>query len=148
MVFQRGSPMKLHLALAAMALSTATAAQSANIVEIAAGDERFSTLVAAVTAAGLAETLAGPGPFTVFAPVNDAFAALPAGTVDTLLKPENKADRRRNPGRVELLQAAADHPTSVHHQRCQRRDHRGRNGCHGDRGCGGHHRRQWRDPCD
>lgn len=82
--------MKLHLALAALALSTATAAQSANIVEIAAGDERFTTLVAAVTAAGLAETLAGPGPFTVFAPVNDAFAALPAGTVETLLKPENK----------------------------------------------------------
>ncbi len=66
------------------------AAQAASITEIAAGDERFTTLVAAVTAAGLAETLAGPGPFTVYAPVNDAFAALPAGTVDTLLKPENK----------------------------------------------------------
>ncbi len=81
--------MKLKLALAVLALSTATA-HADNIVEIAAADERFSTLVAAVTAAGLAETLAGPGPFTVFAPVNDAFAALPAGTVDTLLKPENK----------------------------------------------------------
>ncbi len=65
-------------------------ARAENIVEIAAADARFSTLVAAVTAAGLAETLSGPGPFTVFAPVNDAFAALPAGTVDTLLKPENK----------------------------------------------------------
>ena len=65
-------------------------AQAENIVEIAAADARFSTLVAAVTAAGLAETLSGPGPFTVFAPVNDAFAALPAGTVDTLLKAENK----------------------------------------------------------
>lgn len=65
-------------------------AQAASITEIAAGDARFSTLVAAVTAAGLAETLAGPGKFTVYAPVNDAFAALPAGTVETLLKPENK----------------------------------------------------------
>jgi len=60
------------------------------VVEIAAGDERFSTLVAAVTAAGLAETLSGPGPFTVYAPVNDAFAALPEGTVESLLQPENK----------------------------------------------------------
>ena len=65
-------------------------ARADNIVEIAVADERFTTLVAAVTAAGLAETLSGPGPFTVFAPVNDAFAALPAGTVETLLKPENK----------------------------------------------------------
>lgn len=81
--------MKLKLALAALALSAATA-QAQTIVDIAAGDERFTTLVAAVTAAGLAETLAGPGPFTVYAPVNDAFAALPAGTLDTLLKPENK----------------------------------------------------------
>lgn len=61
-----------------------------SITEIAAADERFTTLVAALTAAGLAETLAGPGNFTVYAPVNDAFAALPAGTVETLLKPENK----------------------------------------------------------
>ena len=68
----------------------ASVARAENIVEIAAADARFSTLVAAVTAAGLAETLSGPGPFTVFAPVNDAFAALPAGTVETLLKPENK----------------------------------------------------------
>ncbi|MGI9393657.1 MAG: fasciclin domain-containing protein [Boseongicola sp.] len=68
----------------------ATAASANNIVEIAVGDERFSTLVAAVTAAGLVDTLAGPGPFTVYAPVNDAFAALPEGTVETLLQPENK----------------------------------------------------------
>lgn len=81
--------MKLKLALAALALSAATA-QAQTIVDIAAGDPRFSTLVAAVTAAGLAETLSGPGPFTVYAPVNDAFAALPAGTLDSLLKPENK----------------------------------------------------------
>ena len=61
-----------------------------NIVGVAAGDERFSTLVAAVKAAGLVETLSGDGPFTVFAPLNDAFAALPPGTVDNLLKPESK----------------------------------------------------------
>lgn len=60
------------------------------IVEIAVADERFSTLVAAVTAADLVETLSGEGPFTVFAPTNDAFAALPAGTLDSLLLPENK----------------------------------------------------------
>ncbi len=61
-----------------------------SIVDIAASDERFSTLVSAVTAAGLVDTLKGEGPFTVFAPTNDAFAALPAGTLDSLLKPENK----------------------------------------------------------
>lgn len=60
------------------------------IVEIAAADERFSTLVAAIQAADLAEILSGEGPFTVFAPTNDAFAALPEGTLDTLLMPENK----------------------------------------------------------
>ncbi len=75
---------------AAVLAVASTAATAENIVEIAAGDERFSTLVAAVSAAGLAETLAGPGPFTVFAPTNDAFAKLPEGTVETLLKPENK----------------------------------------------------------
>lgn len=77
-------------AAAATALTLGSAAQAADIVEIASGDERFSTLVAAVSAAGLVETLQGPGPFTVYAPVNDAFAALPEGTVDTLLQPENK----------------------------------------------------------
>ena len=81
----------LQTAVAAAALSLGASAVSANtIVEIAAADDRFSTLVAAVTAAGLADTLSGPGPFTVYAPVNDAFAALPEGTVETLLKPENK----------------------------------------------------------
>lgn len=63
-----------------------------NIVEVAAGNENFSTLVAAVKAAGLAETLMGDGPFTVFAPTNAAFEKLPAGTVDGLLQPEKKAD--------------------------------------------------------
>ncbi len=60
------------------------------IAENAPNAKNLTTLVAAVKAAGLVETLAGPGPFTVFAPDNDAFAALPAGTVDMLLKPENK----------------------------------------------------------
>jgi transforming growth factor-beta-induced protein len=64
--------------------------EAQTIVEIAVADERFSTLVAAVTAADLVETLSGEGPFTVFAPTNDAFAALPAGTVENLLLPENK----------------------------------------------------------
>jgi len=63
---------------------------SKTIVENAATAPNLSTLVAAVTAAGLVETLSSPGPFTVFAPTNDAFAKLPAGTVDTLVKPENK----------------------------------------------------------
>ncbi len=61
-----------------------------NIIENAVNSADHTTLVAAVQAAGLVETLSGPGPFTVLAPTNDAFAALPAGTVDTLLKPENK----------------------------------------------------------
>jgi uncharacterized surface protein with fasciclin (FAS1) repeats len=61
-----------------------------NIVQNAIESKDHTTLVAAVKAAGLVDTLEGPGPFTVFAPTNDAFAKLPAGTVDTLLKPENK----------------------------------------------------------
>lgn len=63
---------------------------SQNIVEKAASTDDFSTLVAAVTAADLAGTLSSDGPFTVFAPLNSAFAKLPAGTVETLVKPENK----------------------------------------------------------
>ena len=62
-----------------------------NIVENAVNSKAHTTLVAAVQAAGLVETLKGKGPFTVFAPTNDAFENLPAGTVETLLKPENKA---------------------------------------------------------
>ena len=81
---------KTTFAAMAFAVSMTGAANAASITEIAAGDARFSTLVAAVTAAGLAETLAGPGHFTVYAPINEAFAALPAGTVENLLKPENK----------------------------------------------------------
>ncbi|WP_271254184.1 fasciclin domain-containing protein [Pseudanabaena sp. Chao 1811] len=84
----------------ALADSTSTSAKTtkisattkkANIVEIAVANGSFKTLVAAVKAAGLVETLSGKGPFTVFAPTDEAFAKLPAGTVDFLLKPENKA---------------------------------------------------------
>ncbi|HEX8418219.1 MAG TPA: fasciclin domain-containing protein [Methylobacterium sp.] len=64
---------------------------SKNIVENAVNSKDHTTLVAAVKAAGLVETLAGPGPFTVFAPTNAAFAKLPAGTVETLVRPESKA---------------------------------------------------------
>lgn len=63
-----------------------------DIVDNAAKASNVTTVVAAVKAAGLVDTLKGPGPFTVFAPTNDAFAKLPAGTVDTLLKPDMKAD--------------------------------------------------------
>ncbi len=65
--------------------------KSKNIVENAVNSSDHTTLVSAVKAAGLVETLSGKGPFTVFAPVNSAFEKLPAGTVETLLKPENKA---------------------------------------------------------
>lgn len=64
---------------------------SKNIIQNAVNSKDHTTLVAAVKAGGLVDTLEGPGPFTVFAPTNEAFAALPSGTVDTLLKPENKA---------------------------------------------------------
>ncbi|MFC0589359.1 fasciclin domain-containing protein [Novosphingobium aquiterrae] len=104
--------MKLKLAFAATALSLMVAPALAgnmhgmhggnpmvggaamyptkNIIENAVNSKDHTTLVAAVKAAGLVETLSGPGPFTVFAPTNAAFDRLPAGTVDTLLKPENK----------------------------------------------------------
>ena len=66
-------------------------AKPTDIVAVASGAGSFKTLVAAVKAAGLVETLQGPGPFTVFAPTDEAFAKLPKGTVEDLLKPENKA---------------------------------------------------------
>jgi uncharacterized surface protein with fasciclin (FAS1) repeats len=95
---------KLGLALAcgsALALSAPAMARNPmvggaamyptkNIVQNAVNSKDHTTLVAAVKAAGLVDTLSGPGPFTVFAPTNEAFAKLPAGTVETLLKPENK----------------------------------------------------------
>lgn len=67
------------------------ATTTGDIVDVAVGAGDFNTLVAAVTAAGLVDTLKGPGPFTVFAPTDAAFAKLPAGTVESLLLPENKA---------------------------------------------------------
>ncbi|PTS89612.1 fasciclin [Sphingomonas sp. HMWF008] len=84
-----------------------------NIVENAVNSKDHTTLVAAVKAAGLVETLSGPGPFTVFAPTNAAFAKLPAGTVETLVKPENKATLTTIltyhvvPGRISAAQIAA-----------------------------------------
>jgi uncharacterized surface protein with fasciclin (FAS1) repeats len=81
----------LFAASAVAVFATAPAgAQSQDIVDIAAGNDDFSTLVAAVKAAGLVETLKSDGPFTVFAPTNEAFAKLPAGTVESLLRPENR----------------------------------------------------------
>jgi uncharacterized surface protein with fasciclin (FAS1) repeats len=94
---------KLFILLAATSLSLAGFSQKSvmvggaamyptkNIIENAVNSKDHTTLVAAVKAAGLVDVLQGAGPFTVFAPTNDAFAKLPAGTVETLLKPENKA---------------------------------------------------------
>jgi len=78
-------------ALLTLVFSTGVKADMKDIVDTAVGAGKFSTLVAAVKAAGLVETLKGPGPFTVFAPTDDAFAKLPKGTVEDLLKPQNKA---------------------------------------------------------
>lgn len=78
------------VAVPALADHHMEAKAEANIVETAVSTGMHNTLVAAVQAAGLAETLASPGPFTVFAPTDAAFAKLPAGTVETLVKPENK----------------------------------------------------------
>jgi len=77
--------LSLTLILLVIAAAVPASAQSQDIVDIAAADDRFETLVAAVTAADLVDTLKGEGPFTVFAPTDDAFAALPEGTVDALL---------------------------------------------------------------
>lgn len=77
-------------AVSATMLAGAAMARAADIVDTAAGAGQFNTLVAAVKAAGLVETLKGAGPFTVFAPTDEAFKKLPAGTVEDLLKPENK----------------------------------------------------------
>ncbi len=80
----------LILGVLTSALPSVAASGNKNIVDTAVAAGSFKTLVAAVQAAGLAETLEGPGPYTVFAPTDDAFKKLPAGTVETLLKPENK----------------------------------------------------------
>ena len=88
---------KLKIALFSVAtvmapsIHAGSGASNKDVVTVASDAGSFSTLVAAVKAAGLAETLKGSGPFTVFAPTDEAFAKLPAGTVENLLKPENKA---------------------------------------------------------
>jgi len=79
-----------HHAMANPMVGGAEMFPAKTIAENASAAPNLTTLVAAVSAAGLVETLASPGPFTVFAPTNDAFAKLPAGTVETLVKPENK----------------------------------------------------------
>jgi uncharacterized surface protein with fasciclin (FAS1) repeats len=81
---------KKNLLAAVTGLVLASPAAAADIVETAAANGSFTTLVAAAKAAGLVDTLKGPGPFTVFAPTDEAFKKLPAGTVENLLKPENK----------------------------------------------------------
>ena len=93
--------------IAVVTLNTpAVAGQSKDIVDTAVAAGSFKTLAKALTAAGLVDTLKGAGPFTVFAPTDEAFAKLPAGTVESLLKPENKAKLQRIltyhvvPGRV------------------------------------------------
>lgn len=102
---QAGSGMKADQAALAQPAS-------GDIVDVAAGNSDFETLVAAVKAAGLVDTLKGDGPFTVFAPTDEAFAKLPAGTVDDLLKPENREQLTRIltyhvvPGRVTSDQLA------------------------------------------
>ena len=78
------------LLAAAVTLMMATQLQAGDIVDVAASNKSFKTLVAAVKAAGLVETLKSDGPFTVFAPSDEAFAKLPEGTLESLLKPENK----------------------------------------------------------
>jgi uncharacterized surface protein with fasciclin (FAS1) repeats len=85
--------MKLRHSLTALALGLglALSASAKTVVDLAVGSPSHTTLVAAVKAAGLVDTLSGAGPFTIFAPTNEAFAKLPAGTVESLLKPENKA---------------------------------------------------------
>ena len=79
------------LGLVGLSAGSLSAAEKKDIVDTAVAAGSFKTLAAALGAAGLVDTLKGPGPFTVFAPTDEAFAKLPAGTVETLLKPENKA---------------------------------------------------------
>ena len=113
--------------------TTTVATTLGDLTAVAMGDSQFSTLVAAIKAADLVSTLQGPGPFTVFAPTNAAFAKLPAGTVEELLKPENKEKLRsillyhvvsgkimasdvmamKGPGDPKTLQGATVHVTNV-----------------------------------
>jgi uncharacterized surface protein with fasciclin (FAS1) repeats len=90
MMFGVGKFAAVAATVIGLAAGSASAAEK-DIVDTAVAAGQFKTLAAALTAAGLVNTLKGPGPFTVFAPTDAAFAKLPAGTIDTLLKPENKA---------------------------------------------------------
>ncbi|MGY6536798.1 MAG: fasciclin domain-containing protein [Pararhodobacter sp.] len=90
LAFTAGAGAATVLAPVAALASSRHHRRGADIVDIAAGNDDFSTLVAAVQAAGLVDTLKGAGPFTVFAPTNAAFDALPHGTVENLLRPENR----------------------------------------------------------
>lgn len=97
-LYSRRNALKLGSAFAGVAVLSACdlpAGGGADIVDTAVAAGSFSTLVAAVQAADLVDTLKSPGPFTVFAPTDDAFAALPAGTLDSLLLPENKGQLTR-----------------------------------------------------
>jgi len=88
--WSRLKPLLPVVALTVLGLTAAPASRAGNIVDTAVAAGSFNTLVAAVKAAGLVEALSGPGPLTVFAPTDEAFAALPPGTLDDLLKPQNK----------------------------------------------------------
>ncbi|MBK1856422.1 fasciclin domain-containing protein [Verrucomicrobiaceae bacterium 5K15] len=108
---------KAHSSESVMTVSTEEEAKT--VVAIAAGNKDFSTLVAAVKAAGLAEALSGEGPYTIFAPTNAAFEKLPKGTVEALLKPENKDKLAKLlkyhvvPGKVMAADVASGEVTSL-----------------------------------
>ncbi|MFM9864080.1 MAG: fasciclin domain-containing protein [Micropepsaceae bacterium] len=107
------------LTLASVSFAGSMASEKpGTVVAVASANPDFSTLVTAVKAAGLVDTLNGKGPFTVFAPTNAAFAALPAGTLDDLLKPQNKAKLKAVltyhvlPGKIESSALAGQKMTS------------------------------------
>ncbi len=87
---QKITKILLGAVIALFTLTSTAKAQSKDIVDLAVGNDNLKTLVAAVKAGGLVDVLKGDGPFTVFAPTDEAFAALPKGTLESLLKPENK----------------------------------------------------------
>ena len=110
------------VALAGTSLTAGTATKHKDLVAVAVDAGSFNTLVAAVKAAGLVETLQGDGPFTLFAPTDAAFAKLPAGTVDDLLKPENKAKLvavltyHVVPGKIMAADVTTSKPNTVNGQ--------------------------------
>ena len=137
----------------AVALALTSAASAADIVDTAVAGH-FNTLVAAVKAAGLVDTLKGPGPFTVFAPTDEAFAKLPAGTLESLLKPENKA-KLQSILTYHVVAGKSDVPgcgEAAFRQNRGRREHRDqdyerrRDGRQRARDEGRYRGQQWRDP--